>query len=46
VSDGTIALNLSDVLKKGKNTFAVYCHQHGGGQYIDVGISVVEKPKR
>ena len=37
---------LAETLKKGKNTFAVRVKQTGGGQYIDVGISVVEKPKR
>jgi hypothetical protein len=38
--------NLAETLKKGKNTFAVQVKQNGGGQYIDVGISVMEKPKR
>ena len=27
------------ILKKGKHTLAVYCHQNQGGQYIDLGIS-------
>jgi len=38
--------NLMEVLKKGKNTFAVHCLQTVGGQYIDVGISAVEEAKR
>ena len=38
--------NLLETLKNGKNTFAVKVKQTGGGQYIDVGISAVEPPKR
>jgi len=29
---------IKDVLHKGTNTIAVYCHQLSGGQYIDAGI--------
>jgi hypothetical protein len=28
----------------GENTMAVHCHQTGGGQYIDVGFSIMKEP--
>ena len=36
---------LQEVLRPGKNQFAVSCKQTGGGQFIDVGIVLVEKKK-
>lgn len=32
-----------NLLRSGKNTLAVHCHQTGGGQYIDVGLVDVQE---
>ena len=31
------------VIKPGKNTVAVHCHQTRGGQFIDVGLIVIQE---
>lgn len=30
------------IIKHGSNTLAVHCHQTGGGQYIDVGLIMIQ----
>ncbi|BCM90603.1 beta-galactosidase BoGH2A [Abditibacteriota bacterium] len=36
---------LKAIVPGGENTLAVHCHQTGGGQYVDVGISQRMPPK-
>lgn len=35
----------ASLFKQGKNLIAVYCHDNGGGRYIDVGLGRIAKPK-
>ncbi|MDQ3815572.1 MAG: DUF4965 domain-containing protein, partial [Armatimonadota bacterium] len=37
-----IAPEARQSLKPGKNTLAVHCHQEMGGQFVDVGLAVVQ----
>jgi hypothetical protein len=44
--EGAIAKDALAALKPGKNILAVHCKQTTGGQYIDVGIIQIQKPRR
>ncbi|MCL2709740.1 MAG: hypothetical protein FWE95_02570, partial [Planctomycetaceae bacterium] len=37
--------NAAEALREGTNVIAIHCHQTLGGQFIDVGISLVVPPK-
>lgn len=36
----TVTQKLKNVLKTGRNTMAIHCHQDGGGQFIDAALLV------
>jgi hypothetical protein len=42
----TIAPEARATLKPGKNTFAIHCHQTGGGQSIDAGLIELKETPR
>jgi Glycosyl hydrolases family 2, sugar binding domain/Glycosyl hydrolases family 2, TIM barrel domain/Glycosyl hydrolases family 2 len=42
----TIAPEARATLKPGKNTFAIHCHQTGGGQSIDAGLIELKETAR
>jgi len=41
-----VSIDEPDVLREGRNTIAVHCHQSGGGQGIDVGLVEIKDRKQ